>query len=122
MDERIRESTAGDAVLLRVNPGVCGLDCFVRARLVGKRQVAAEILESECAKVRALGEQLSHLTLVQLLAPVGDNPVYEAAHDAGLHPSCILPAAILKACESALGLAVPCDAGLVFYSSGKKGE
>ena len=42
------------------------------------------------------------------------NPVYTAAEQAGCHSSCVYPAAILKAVEAAMGMAIAKDVELIF--------
>jgi len=48
--------------------------------------------------------------------PMTRNPVYIAAEQSGSHPSCPVPAAVLKAAEAALELALPGDAVIRFES------
>jgi hypothetical protein len=66
-----------------------------------------------------MAANLNRISLNEILAPVMDNPVYRAAHQAGMHPTCMVPVAVLKACEAALELAVPRDAGIEFKAQGK---
>jgi len=46
--------------------------------------------------------------------PVTRNPVYLAAQKSGCHPSCPIPAAVLKAAEVAMEMALPRDASIRF--------
>lgn len=106
----------GNKVQVRVLPGVCGFECLVTAEAVTRCQAQLQIRESECGKVQHLSAELGVISLREVLAPVMDNPVYKAAHMAGLHPTCMVPLAVLKACEAVLGLAVPRDAGIEFIA------
>ncbi len=101
-------------VKVSVMPGICGLECLVAAQAVARHRVAVHVEQSDCNKVRAMSEKLAELSFVDVLAPLGSNVVYKAANEAGVHASCLVPSAVLKACEVAQGLALPQDAGLNF--------
>lgn len=116
---RSSNNSSGSKVQVRVLPGVCGFECLVTAEAVTRHQAQPQIMESECGKVQSLAAELSEISLREVLAPVMGNPVYKAAHKAGLHPTCMVPLAVLKACEAVLGLAVPRDAGIEFIAQGK---
>jgi len=100
------ETKAG-TVCMTVNPGVCGFGCTITARGQDRRSVALAIGDSQCNQIRRLGERLSVLSMRELFMPLTRNPVYLAAEKAGCHASCVIPAALLKTAEVALGMALP---------------
>ena len=103
-----------------VNAGICGFTCHIKARKLGKNAVGLEITESGCQQIQAFTETVTGLTLKELFAPVTRNPVYLAAEDSGCHPSCPVPAAVLKAAEVAMEMALPMDATIRFEPCGRK--
>ena len=120
MSDGIAEGTppqqACGGVRLSVFPGVCGFGCTVVARRVDSRTVALEILGADCRQLQRLSAQLRPLGLRELFTPVSRNPVYAAAEKSGCHPSCVLPAALLKAAEVALEMALARDVTFHFES------
>jgi len=97
-----------------VDAGICGFTCRIKARQIDKRAVGLEINESECQQIQDFSELLSQLTLNEIFMPITRNPVYLAAEQAGCHPSCPVPAAVLKAGEVAMEMALPRDASIRF--------
>ncbi len=102
------------ATCVSVNAGICGFTCRIKAWKIDKRAVGLEISESECQQILQFSELLSKLTLKELFMPVTRNPVYLAAEQSGCHPSCPVPAAVLKATEVAMEMALPRDASIRF--------
>jgi hypothetical protein len=96
-------------VSVRVQPGACGFACTVRARKTDRRTVAVAIVGSQCQQIQKLSEGVTSLSLKEIFTPLTRNPVYACAEQCGCHASCAIPAAILKAAEVALGMAVPRD-------------
>jgi len=80
-----------------------------------------EVTESECKQIQRLSNHLSEISLRELFLPITRNPVYIAAEKSGCHPSCAIPAAVLKAVEVAWGVALPKDVRVKFnhHFSGK---
>jgi len=97
-----------------VTAGICGLACRIKAWKISNSAVGLEISESECQQIRQLSQRLSQLSLQDIFAPLTRNPVYLAAELSGCHPSCPVPAAVLKAAEVALEVALPQDASIRF--------
>ena len=91
---------------IAVDPGACGFTCVIRAQQIDKRSVAIEIAESECQQINKLSGRLETVSLRELFMPLTQNPVYKAAQACGCHASCTIPAAVLKAAEVAMGMAV----------------
>jgi hypothetical protein len=97
-----------------VNAGICGFTCRIKAWKIDKRAVGLEICESECQQIQQFSELMSKLSLKEVFMPVTRNPVYLAAQKSGCHPSCPIPAAVLKAAEVAMEMALPRDASIRF--------
>ncbi len=101
-------------IIVNVNPGVCGFKCRVEAILSGGKNVQIIITESECTMVQKLSELIGSISLKDLFTPLTKNPIFNAAEQAKCHIPCPVPIAIVKACEVALGLAVPKDVNISF--------
>jgi len=114
------KESAADATV-RVAPGICGFDCVVRVRRVDKRTVAVQILGSECKQIGRLAAELNQMSLRELFMPLTRNPVYVSAEKSGCHPSCVVPAGVLKAVEAVLGMAIPRDVRIRFETD-QRGE
>jgi len=97
-----------------VDSGICGFVCCIKAWKTEKRAVGLKISESECQQILQYSELLQNLTLREVFAPLTANPVYLAAEQSGCHPSCPIPAAVLKAAEVTLDMALPRDATIRF--------
>ena len=97
-----------------VNAGICGFTCRIKAWKIDKRTVGLEISESECQQIQDFTELLGQLSLNEIFMPITRNPVYLAAEQAGCHPSCPIPAAVLKTAEVAMQMALPRDASIRF--------
>jgi hypothetical protein len=105
-----------DATCVSVNAGICGFNCRVRAWKTDKRALGLAVSESECRQIQAFSETLQNLTLKDVFMPTTRNPVYLAAERSGCHPSCVVPAAVLKTAEVALEMALARDAIIRFES------
>jgi len=99
-----------------VNPGICGFPCVIEAKGEGKNAVSIEMSGSECKQIRHLFDHLKEINLWELFAPISKNPVYRWAQKGGCHPSCPIPAAILKAAEVAMEMALPREVTINFES------
>ena len=102
------------ATCVSVNAGICGFACRIKTWKIDKRAVGLEISESECQQIQQFSELLSKLTLEEIFAPLTRNPVYLAAEQSHCHPSCPVPAGVLKAAEVALEMALARDASIRF--------
>ena len=103
-----------------VNAGICGFTCRIKAWKIDKRTVGLEISESECQQIQDFSELLSQLSLNEIFMPITRNPVYLAAEHSGCHPSCPIPAAVLKAAEVAMEMALARDASIRFEPCKRK--
>jgi len=97
-----------------VNAGICGFACHIKAWKIDKRTVGLEISESECQQIQQFSKLLTKLTLNEIFMPVTRNPVYLAAEKSGCHASCPIPAAVLKAAEVAMEMALARDVSIRF--------
>ena len=97
-----------------VSAGICGFTCRIRAWKIDKRAVGLAVSESECQQIQAFSELLTKLTLKEIFTPATSNPVYLAAVQTGCHPSCLVPAAVLKTAEVEMEMALPRDAVIRF--------
>ncbi len=110
--EGIENQSRGTCV--SVNAGICGFTCRIKAWKIDKKAVGLEISDSECQQIQQFSELLGKLTLKEVFMPVTRNPVYLTAEQSGCHPSCPIPAAVLKAAEVAMEMALPRDAFIRF--------
>ena len=101
-------------VCVHTDPGICGFTCTIKAWKSGKRMVGVDISGSECKQVKALAKVLKEMSLKDVFTPLTRNPAYSAAEKSGCHPSCVIPAAILKAVEIAMEMALPKEVGMTF--------
>ena len=100
--------------ILRVMPGVCGLETVLTAESEDGSEVTLKA-ESACGAVRKLIESLEQpldAYEVCFIKP-GEGPVYEAASCLS-HAACPIPSAIIKCLEAECGLALPKDVSMKF--------
>ena len=101
-----------------IDPGICGLITEVVATMDG--EMCALEIKTDC---EALQEMAKELTQVDPMVEIGffrEGPLtlrMFATHCP--HPSCPVPAGILKAVEVAAGLALPKDASIRVVESGE---
>ncbi len=112
-----RETKVG----LKVEPGICGFSCEVQASQVARDKVKIEVKDSQCAQIKKLQGEISILEMKDIFVPPHKNNVFIMAAKARCHASCLVPVAILKAAEVALGLALPKDAKIEVNQSDKGG-
>jgi Family of unknown function (DUF6951) len=109
----VTEETRADKeprlICVRVQPGVCGFPCTIRAKKTDRRTVAVTISGSQCRQIQKLSGCVTVLSMKELFIPLTRNPVYTSAEQSGCHASCAVPSAILKAAEVAMEMAVPRD-------------
>ena len=100
------------------DPGICGFPCRIVARKQAGRMVSIEISGCECDKIQKMAALLTELSLRDIFLPMTRNPVYLMAEKSGCHPSCTIPAGVLKAAEVAMELALPKDVCIQFLKDG----
>ncbi len=101
-------------IRVEAEPGICGFPCVIEARKKGPRAVSLKITGSECEHIKRLSENVVEMGLRDLFKPITKNPVYVSAQQAGCHPSCPVPVAVLKAAEVAMDMALPRDVRIKF--------
>ena len=101
---------------MRVSPGACRFSCRIDARRIDQRNVSIRILHSECQQILKLAESVQQISMQELFTPITKNPVYVSAQKVGCHPSCVIPGAILKTAEAALGMAVAKDVRFTYIA------
>jgi hypothetical protein len=106
--------TSPKDVCVRVDPGICGFPCVIKAGKMDARTVALEISGSDCRQIKKLSERLARISLKDLFTPISRNPVYTVTEKSGCHLSCPVPVAVIKAAEVALGMALPKEVHIRF--------
>jgi hypothetical protein len=104
----------------KVDPGICGFPCIVKAQKKGARTVSIEISGSECEQIKKLSELVQDMSLMELFKPITRNPVMISAQKSGCHTSCAIPLAILKTVEVAMEMALPRDVKLEVSKNGNR--
>ena len=103
---------------IHVMPGICGFSGVVKARKLENRKIQLQISDSECEQINRLSANLPEIDWKDLFVPLTRNPVYVNAEKSGCHPSCVIPAAMLKAAEVAMGMAISKDVHFRFQPCG----
>ncbi len=98
---------------LIVQSGACGFTTTVTVEKnsAGKMTLA---LDTDCAMVKKMLEDIAILDRFAPLAPFPSNPVYRSATKHLKHVACPVPSAVLKALEVEAGLNVPKDVTIRF--------
>ena len=91
---------------VRIIPGNCNFQTRVRVDRITRTRFNVRI-ETGCEKVVLLAGRIRELTLRDALCPPTQSPLLEKAAESGLHVSCPIPVAILKAIEVEAELALP---------------
>ena len=112
--EAKKQKVEAKRACLTVTPGICGFTCRVEAQMGEGKSVSIFITQSECKQIRKLAGSLTQMGLRELFMPVTRNPVFVLAQQAGCHPSCPVPVAVLKAVEVAMEMALPRDVEIRF--------
>jgi len=110
----------GDEACVRVDPGICGFACTVNAQKMEDRKVKIGIEGSECKQIQRLSELITQIGFRDVFLPLSRNPVFVSAEKAGCHLSCVIPTAVIKAAEAALGLALKRDVVIQFEDSSQQ--
>ena len=93
-----------------ITPGVCALCTRIEATYDDETGGVALSLSTECALTQRRAELRPAVNAhAAAFAPAPSNPVILAGAEARLHPSCVVPVAIIRTVEVAAGLALPRD-------------
>jgi len=94
---------------VEVFSGICGFKTKIVA-LPGEKRSVELTLESECPNIRKIIDSIGIVyPFKELFGKLHESEVYKVTSSAIPHPSCPVPAAVLKAVEVAAGLALPKD-------------
>lgn len=101
--------------VVKVSPGPCGFEARIRVERQSK-YVARLFVESDCKAVAALGRELEKVDVRDIVGKggFGRSRPFKCASRTLFHAACPLLAAMLKAAEVELGLAVPRDVTIKF--------
>ncbi len=115
-------TSSPECITVRVEPGICGFTCEIQACRVDKRTCRLAVVQSGCDHVQRVGSGLETVSLKALFLPLDRNPVYIAVQRAGCHAACPVPAAMIKAAEVVLGLALPAPVRIDFSTRSLSGR
>jgi hypothetical protein len=106
---------------VEVFSGICGFKTIIRVE-DQKKYNATVIIESDCPNHKKVAKILETVTVNMMdeLFRKGKSQVLGACQGIVPHLSCPVPAAILKALEVGVGLALPADATITFTITDKK--
>jgi hypothetical protein len=95
-----------------VHSGICGYEVGVEVKSLDRKHVQV-VLETDCEMCLAMNPELANLQVRgkghQVLRSMTDSAVYQSASRHIRHPGCVVPAAIIKAIEVEIGVALPDD-------------
>jgi len=105
---------------VEVFSGICGFKTIIRVEDLGKYKATC-IIETGCPNHRKVAKTLETVTInvMDELFRKGKSQVMQACEGVIPHASCPVPAAILKALEVGVGLALPADATITFIKTEK---
>jgi hypothetical protein len=106
---------------VEVFSGICGLKTIIRVEDL-KKYNATCIIESGCPNHKKVAKIIETATInvMDELFRKGKSQVIQACEGIIPHVSCPVPAAIFKALEVGVGLALPGDATITFIKADKK--
>jgi hypothetical protein len=96
-------------IIVKVNPGVCGLKTTIVASSENNRQAALDI-KTDCPNLKPLESELKTADAYkEVFAKFGKSGIFETTAKYCKHSACPVPTAILKGIEASCGLALPRD-------------
>jgi len=106
---------------VEVFAGICGFKTRIRVE-DRKKYNAAVTIESDCPNHKKVAAILkaANINMMDELFRKGKSQVLNACQGIVPHLSCPVPAAVLKALEVGVGLALPADATVTFVNTDKK--
>jgi hypothetical protein len=106
---------------IEVFSGICGFKTTLRVE-DHKKYNATVVIESACPNHRKVAEILNgvNINVMDELFRKGKSQVLNACQGIIPHVSCPVPAAILKALEVGVGLALPANATITFIKTDKQ--
>jgi hypothetical protein len=91
-----------------VYAGVCGFTAIIKAEKSSKNKVKVKIA-CPCEMIKDLNKDLEGEIGRETFVRIFDSEIYKLANEHVKHTACPVPAAVLKAIEVELGLALPED-------------
>jgi hypothetical protein len=99
---------------IKVDPGACGFICKIEVKGTGRFE-ATVTLASGCKQIKRLAQEVTSVNFMTIAkGRYGENPISQAAAEAGLHPSCPIPFSLIKAVEAELGMALKKPVSITF--------
>ncbi|MCL2337958.1 MAG: hypothetical protein FWC60_11130 [Firmicutes bacterium] len=97
---------------VEINSGVCGFTTKVRANKINRRQVEVEIT-TECPNIGKMSPNIITVEpYKELFGKLHETETYKIMCEVVSHPTCLVPAGVLKCVEVASELALPKDCHL----------
>ena len=102
---------------VEVNAGVCGHSAIIEVSRVDDTHVQV-FITSPCEQIAAMNPDLAHVQWKgkghEVFKRMTESAVYRSAAQHIRHTACPIPAAILKAIEVEVGIALPKDVTITF--------
>ena len=109
---------------IEVDAGVCGHSAIIDVTKVDDAHVQV-VIASACDQITAMNPDLAHMQWKgkghEVFKRVTESAVYQSAAKHIRHTACPIPAAILKAIEVEVGIALPKDVTITFSSPAAHG-
>jgi len=102
--------------IVTTDAGICGFSVTIKVMCLSSRHVGVRI-DTECEMVMQMSRQIEEIDWRHALGNWEKSLVYAAAMQHINHPACPVPAAILKAIEVEVGLALPKDVTIHFKTA-----
>ena len=105
---------------VEVVAGICGFKTVIKIEKIDRHKARC-IIETGCPNHRKVAKTLETVTLDAMdeLFRKGKSQVMQSCEGVIPHASCPVPAAILKALEVGVGLALPADVTITFTKTEK---
>lgn len=92
-----------------MDAGICGFTAIIKAEKTGKNRVRIKVF-CPCEMIKGMDRELRQINVTSdVFLKISDSVVYQLASKHIRHTACPVPAAILKAAEVEMGLALPKD-------------
>ena len=98
-----------------VDAGACKFVTKIKAVPSEDCMSVTYVIDSDCPSVKNLASELGELESMDIISTrILDNALMKKCNELIPHPACIVPSALVKACEAACGFGVKKDASLHF--------
>lgn len=100
-----------------INGGICGFSTIVEVHKINDRCVDIEI-SSNCSNIKKIAKELTKVDAFdELFSRILFTKTYRIASEIIPHPSCLVPAGILKTIEIEMDLSLPQEANIKVETS-----